>query len=344
MPRSPYSPLLLATVALVACAGTAEKTPAHETASSASDSTRGPLTPGEGMLDVPGGRIWYRVVGTGPGTPLLAIHGGPGGRSCVLRELGGLGDERPVIFYDQLGTGRSQRSNDTTLWTLPHFVDEVAAIRERLGLRQVHLLGHSWGGTVAAEYVLTRDTAGVRSVTLAGPLLSTPEWLQDARELVALMPDTLQRVIADAEARRRYDTPAFAAANDSFLARYNSRHPERAGAYPECQGVQGNGDMYRHMWGASEFSATGTLRDYDRSARLGELRLPVLLMAGEHDEARPETMRDFQRRIPGSRVAIIRGAAHRMMVDEPALTLDSLRAFLHDVERGGARGARSARP
>ncbi|MGZ8379325.1 MAG: proline iminopeptidase-family hydrolase [Gemmatirosa sp.] len=334
MPRR--STALLLAILAAACGGTAETPPARDTAAERAD--RITLNPGEGMLDVPGGRIWYRVVGTGPGTPLLAIHGGPGGRSCVLRELGGLGDERPVIFYDQLGTGRSPRTRDTTHWNLPHFVDEVAAIRQRLGLREVHLFGHSWGGTVAAEYVLTRGDTGVRSVTLAGPLLSTPEWLQDARELVATLPDTLQRVIADAEARRAYDTPAFTAANDSFLARYNSRHPERAAAYPECANVEGNGDMYRHMWGASEFSATGTLRDYDRTARLGELRLPVLLMAGEHDEARPETMRDFQRRIPGARVAIIRGAAHRMMVDEPALTLDSLRAFLRDVERGEARG------
>lgn len=334
MPRR-FATLLLASLTLVACAGTAETTPARDSAAPGAE--RITLNEGEGMLDVPGGRIYYRVVGTGPGTPLLAIHGGPGGRSCVLRELGGLGDERPVIFYDQLGTGRSERTGDTTRWNLPHFVDEVAAIRQRLGLREVHLFGHSWGGTVAAEYVLTRGDSGVRSVTLAGPLLSTREWLDDARVLVAQMPDTLQRVIADAEARRAYDTPAFTAANDSFLARYNSRHPERAAAYPECANVQGNGAMYRHMWGASEFSATGTLRDYDRTARLAELRLPVLLMAGEYDEARPETMREFQQRIPGARVAIIRGAAHRMMVDEPALTRDSLRAFLRDVERGGAR-------
>ncbi|GLC28399.1 proline iminopeptidase-family hydrolase [Roseisolibacter agri] len=331
MPRR-LAPLLLATLTLAACTATKDAAPAD---TAARDSTaRGPLAPGEGMLEVPGGRIWYRVVGTGTGTPLLAIHGGPGGRSCVLRELGRLGDERPVIFYDQLGTGRSQRSNDTTYWNLPHFVDEITAIRERLGLREVHLLGHSWGGTVAAEYVLTKGADGVRSVTLAGPLLSTPEWLADARELVALMPDTLQRVIAQAEASKQYDTPAFTAANDSFLARYNSRHPDRAAAYPECAGVQGNGAMYRHMWGASEFSATGTLRDYDRTARLGELRLPVLLMAGEFDEARPQTMYDVQKRIPGARVAIIRGAAHRMMVDEPQLTADSLRAFLRDAERG----------
>jgi proline iminopeptidase len=173
----------------------------------------------------------------------------------------------------------------------------------------------------------------VRSVTLAAPLLSTPRWIADARLLVSQMPDTLQRVIAAAEASGRYDTPAFAAANDSFSVRYNTRRAPSAEAAATCVGAPGNGNMYRAMWGPSEFSATGTLRDYDRTARLGELRLPVLLMAGEFDEARPETMYEFQRRIPGARVAIIPGAAHGMMNDEPVATVAAVRAFLRDAER-----------
>lgn len=321
--RPLLAPLLLA---LAACApATRAPAPAAATATAPA--------PGEGMLAVPGGRIWYRVVGSGPGTPLLLIHGGPGGRSCGLHELRALADERPVIFYDQLGTGRSERPADTTYWTVPHFVDEVDAIRRQLGLREVHVLGHSWGGTVAAEYLLTRGSAGVRSVTLAGPLLSTPKWIADARALVSALPEPQRRAIAEAEATGRYDTPAFEAANDSFSVRFNRRRPPSAAAAADCEGSSGNGRMYRAMWGPSEFSATGTLRDYDRSARLGELRLPVLLMAGEFDEARPSTMEEFRRLIPGARVAIIPGAAHGMMNDEPAATVAAVRGFLREVER-----------
>ncbi|MDF1505756.1 proline iminopeptidase-family hydrolase [Roseisolibacter sp. H3M3-2] len=296
-----------------------------------------PLTPGDGMLQVPGGRIWYRVVGSGPGTPLLLIHGGPGGRACRLYELRALADERPVIFYDQLGTGRSERPADTTYWNVAHFVEEVAAIRRQLGLREVHLLGHSWGGTVAAEYLLTRGSEGVRSVTLAGPLLSTPAWLADARALVAQLGEPERRAIAEAEASGRYDTRAFAAANDSFSVRFNRRRAPSPAADADCAGSSGNDRMYRAMWGPSEFSATGTLRDYDRTARLGELRLPVLLMAGEFDEARPATMEAFRARIPGARVAIIPGAAHGMMNDEPAATAAAVRGFLREAEREKAR-------
>jgi proline iminopeptidase len=117
---------------------------------------------------------------------------------------------------------------------------------------------------------------------------------------------------------------------DSFSVRFGSR---RRVSYPECAGVQGNREIYRYMWGPSEFRATGTLRDYDRSARLGELRLPVLLLAGQFDEAREETVRGYARQIPGARVAIIPGAAHGSVADEPEATTGAVRGFLRDVER-----------
>jgi proline iminopeptidase len=286
------------------------------------------LRPGEGMVAVPGGKMWYRVVGTGRGTPLLVIHGGPGSTSCIQWELSRLGTDRPVIFYDQLGTGRSERPADTTLWNLPRSVAEVDSLRGALGLDSLHLLGHSWGATVALEYMLTRPHVGVKTLILVGPLLSTPRWLEDARILVSTLSDSAQRAIAVADSTGDYDTPAFAAANEEFGRRYLIRNRAPLADYPGCKNVEGNGDIYRRMWGPSEFRSTGTLKDYDRTARLGELNLPVLLLGGEFDEARPETLRDFQQRIPGAEVAIIPGAGHGVMVDEPEATAAALNAFL----------------
>ena len=67
---------------------------------------RGALQPSEGFVSVPGGRVWYRIVGSGSRTPLLLVHGGPGAGSCYFTDLTKLADERPVILYDQLGSGR----------------------------------------------------------------------------------------------------------------------------------------------------------------------------------------------------------------------------------------------
>ena len=153
----------------------------------------------EGFIEVPGGKVWYRVVGEGEQTPLLILHGGPGGRSCSFSGLGALGDERPVVFYDQLGGGRSERPEDDSLWRIERFVTELATVRSALDLDRVHILGHSWGSMLAAEYLLTEQPAGVASVIFSGPLLSTPRWIADTNRLRTTLPDYVQRVLAQHE-------------------------------------------------------------------------------------------------------------------------------------------------
>ena len=139
-------------------------------------------------MQVPGGRVWYRIMGTGDRTPLLLLHGGPGGRSCAFAVLSDLAGDRRVIYYDQLGSGRSDRPNDLALWRTERFVEELDAVRKALDLRELHILGHSWGGTLATEYLLTKGQQGVVSVTLSSPLISTPRWLEDTRQLRLTLP------------------------------------------------------------------------------------------------------------------------------------------------------------
>ena len=110
----------------------------------------------EGYIDVPGGKVWYRAVGGGSGTPLLCLHGGPGATHNVLESLEALADRRRVIFYDQLGCGKSERPSDPALWTVDRFVAELAQVRKALKLRRPHLFGSSWGGILAMQYVLDR--------------------------------------------------------------------------------------------------------------------------------------------------------------------------------------------
>jgi len=284
-----------------------------------------------GFVAVPGGRIWYHEAGGGRSIPLLVIHGGPGGRSCRLAAFDRLGRERRVVRYDQLGTGRSDRPVDTTLWRLPRFVEEIDSLRRRLGLVEVHLLGQSWGGAVAAEYALTRPNSGVRSLILASPLLSTPRWMADARILRAALPAELQRTLDRHEAAGTIDHPEYVAATDSFYARHLSRR-QPAWTPPECEGVTGNDSVYRYMWGPTEFNATGTLLSYDRSDRLGELRLPVLLVTGEFDEARPATVGEFARSIPGARFEVIEGSGHATAIDRPDRVTRVVADFLREVE------------
>jgi proline iminopeptidase len=288
----------------------------------------------EGFIDVPGGKVFYATMGGGNRTPLLLLHGGPGGRSCSFAVLKDLASDRPVIRYDQLGSGQSDRPNDLALWRTDRFVEELDAVRKALNLREMHLLGHSWGGTLAAEYLLTKGQAGVRSVILSSPLISTPRWLEDTKRLRLTLPEPVQSALNQCEAVDTADDAACVAANDVFAEHFVRGRKAALPAVPECDGVTGGEQIYRHMWGAGEFTATGLLRDYDRSDRLGELTLPVLFLAGRHDEAAPDTIEDFQRRVPGARMRVLENSAHSTYRTETAEYVRIVREFLDDVERG----------
>jgi len=290
------------------------------------------VAPPEGFVDVQGGRVFYTTMGGGDKTPLLLLHGGPGGRSCGFSVLKDLATDRRVIRYDQLGSGQSERPTDLNLWTTARFVDELDALRNALGLREVHILGHSWGGTLATEYLLTKGQRGVKSVILSSPLISTPRWIADARRLRSALPEPVQSVLNTCEAVETADDPRCQAANDVFEEHF-VRGAKTLPAVAECEGITGGDQVYRHMWGAAEFTATGVLRDYDRTDRLGELKLPVLFLAGRHDEAAPETIADFQRRVPGAKMAVLENSAHSTYRTETAEYVKIVRQFLEDADR-----------
>lgn len=305
------------------------------------DARAGPdLTPREGRVDVPGGRVWYRIVGTGEGTPLLLLHGGPGAPSTYLKPLAALGDDRPVIFYDQLGSGKSDHPNDTTLWTVPAFVERLDTLRRALGLTEVHLYGHSWGTILGTEYVL-RHSEGVRSLILGSPALSIPRWVRDADSLVKTLPDSLQEAIREAVRTGNFATPGYEAATMAYYGRYLARRQPWS---PDLDSTFAGLDttVYYRMNGRSEFTMTGSLRDYDVTGRLPELRLPVLFITGEHDEASPPTVRYYAGLVPGAEVSIIPGAGHVTMHDNPEADVAAIRAFLRRVDAGETEAGRGA--
>lgn len=294
-------------------------------------SVHGGPPPGEGFVAVAGGPVWYHVAGDGPGVALLALHGGPGGTSCGLSRLEALGDQRPVIRYDQLGTGRSGRPDDLSLWTVERFVEELHTLRQSLGLERMHLLGHSWGGALAAAYVLEKGTEGIVSLTLSSPLLSTPAWVADANLLRQQLPEDVQRTLAEHETAGSIDSEAYAKASEQFYERFVYAG-EKPDDLVECAGAPWNEVIYRHMWGPTEFHATGTLLDFDLTPRLGQIEVPVLFIAGEFDEARPETVAGFSRMVPGARMEVIPGVAHASLSKAPERYRALLEAFLDEAE------------
>ncbi|MGQ0646883.1 MAG: proline iminopeptidase-family hydrolase [Gemmatimonadaceae bacterium] len=281
-------------------------------------------------MSVPGGKVWYRMQARGSGTPIILLHGGPGVPSNYLNPLLALSEDRPVFLYDQLGTGKSDQPADTSLWRTERFVRELQALRDSLGLDEVFIYGHSWGTMLAASYMETKP-AGVRGVVFASPCLSAALWSKDADSLVTLLPESTQRVIADANRRSRYDTPQDAAATSEYYARYVMRQPP--GVDAESSGTRIATPIYVQMWGPSEFRATGSLKTFDATPGLRAISVPTLFTAGEFDEATPATTRYYASLVPGSEFAVVPGAGHLTMNDNAEGTIRQLRDWLRKVER-----------
>lgn len=289
------------------------------------------LAPAEGFIDVQGGKIWYEIAGAGQGTPLLLLHGGPGGTCRAFEPLRRLGHERPVIFYDQLGCGKSDRPDDTSLWNVARFGRELQQVRDALGLAQLHIFGHSWGTALAVEYMLSKPE-GVGSLILASPLLSAQRWLQDTNRLKAELPEGIREIIDRHEEAGTTDSEEYQAATMEFYKRYLCRLNPWPPELEECFAGYG-WDVYFTMWGPSEFHATGNLKDFDRTDRLKEIGVPTLFTAGRYDEATPQTVEWYQSLLPGSSLEIFANSAHMTMLEEPERFVQVIRNFLHSVER-----------
>ena len=286
----------------------------------------------EAMVPVPGGRAYVRINGdlSRPRPPIVLVHGGPGSSHWYFLNATALADERAVILYDQLDSGRSDQPADPTNWEIPRFVDELEAIRAHLGIERWHVLGASWGGTVALEYGARRPPA-LAGLILQSPLISTASWLGDAHRLINAMPPAIRDVLYRCDQPEAADDPDCDHAIDAFYRRHlylNDPTPAIA-AYKAALPRSFSQDIYAYMWGRAEFTARGTLRDYDGTdllARLDGRR--TMFVAGEHDEATPETVAAFAQRVPGADFATIPDAAHLVMSDNPTAYLARLRPWL----------------
>jgi len=246
--------------------------------------------------------------------PLLCLHGGPGGSHLPLVGLRALAEGRRVVFYDQLGSGDSARPDDRSLWRVETFVDQLEAVREHLGLDRIHLFGSSWGGMLALEYAFTRP-AGLASLVLNSTPTSAPRWAEEAKRLFADLPQGLDEKAAEEEFKRRY------------ICRLEPE-PE---ALVLARAKFGN-QVYETMWGPNEFTVTGTLKDWDVIARLGEIAVPTLITSGRHDECTPALVRPLHEGIAGSKWVLFEESAHMPYLEEPERYLEQVGAFLDRVE------------
>jgi proline-specific peptidase len=290
----------------------------------------------EGFTPFHGHNVWYRIVGEREENgrlPLLCLHGGPGVPHDYLEPLEVMAATgRRVIFYDQLGCGNSDHPHDPSLWTVDLFVEEVGVIRRALGLDRLHLLGQSWGGMLAMQYALTQPS-GLASLTVASSPASMRQWVAEANRLREQLPADVQQALLKHERDGTTGDPAYEAAMMVFYR----RHVCRSEPWPDCLNramakLQAHPEVYNTMNGPSEFHVIGVIRDWDITARLGEIRVPTLITSGRHDEATPAIAETVHRGIRGSEWVIFEHSAHLAHAEEPERYMQVLDRFLTRVE------------
>ncbi len=285
----------------------------------------------EGTIAVPGGNVWFKRVGGGPGLPLLAVHGGPGLPHDYISSLERLANEREVIFWDQLGCGNSECPSNTELWTMERSVAEMDAVVQALGLNRFHVFGNSWGGMLAQQYVLDA-ASGTVSLTISNSTASIPQFADYVARLKSELDPATQSAIDRHEAAGTTYSPEYQAAirtwNETYLCRALPWPKELYEAFKNM-----GTEIFETMFGPSDFRIVGTIRNWDVVDRLTEIAVPTLLLAGRYDECSPEHMWEMHQRIEGSRYEFFESSAHLPFIEEPDRFDQLMREFLrlHDI-------------
>ena len=290
----------------------------------------------EGRLEWEGGWTWYRVEGDLEGderTPLVLLHGGPGAAHDYLESIATI--DRPCVLYDQIGCGRSQHLQDAPaeFWTVELFRRELNALLEHLGISgRYHVLGQSWGGMLGMEHALERPR-GLRSLIVADSPPSIELWVQEANRLRTLLPDDVQEALTRHEQAGTTEDPEYERAVMVFY----ERHLCRIVPFPDSvqrsfAQLDEEPTVYHTMNGPSEFHVIGKLRTWDITPRLAEIRVPVLLISGEYDEATPTVVRPIAEGVPDVRWELIEDASHMPHVEQPERFMALVEEFLaaHD--------------
>ncbi|MGH9196611.1 MAG: proline iminopeptidase-family hydrolase [Acidimicrobiia bacterium] len=292
------------------------------------------MTTTEGFVEFRGYRTWYQIVGelrpAQAKLPLLVLHGGPGFPHDYLEDLAGLSDGgRAIVFYDQLGCGKSDRPDTPALWVMDTFVDEIKAVRDRIGLGRIHLLGHSWGGWLALEYALRRPP-GLASLILASTCPSIPAFAAETKRLKESLPADIQEVIDRHEAEGTTHDDAYVEATMAYFRQWVCRR------FPFPEHVMRSfmnmrEEIYQTMQGP-EWNVTGNLRNWDVTDRLGELDVPALITSGRYDEMTPALVQSLVDGIAGADWVLFEESAHLAMVEEPERYRRVVESFLSKVE------------
>jgi proline iminopeptidase len=292
----------------------------------------------EGFVDSRGVLIYYKIIGRG--APLVIVHGGPGAsHDYFLPYLLPLARHNKLVFIDERGSGKSQKLDDPAGYTVENMVEDVEAVRQGLVLGKISLLGHSYGGVLAQAYALKYQN-NLTHLILCSTFPSTAQMNQVFVKMKEKMsPELRARIDAlekaglfghgkDYEKNRYTNDYMVAAWGEGYFPYLYGNKPD-PNYDPIAQGVTA-WDLYREMWGSNgEFVIDGNLKSVEYVDRLPGIRVPTLIMAGDHDECDPSLSREMHEKIAGSQLVILPNSGHMTFMDQQGIFNASVIDFLH---------------
>lgn len=290
----------------------------------------------EGYMPFKGYKTYYRTVGenTGDKKPVIFLHGGPGSTHNYFETLDSLAEDgRMLVMYDQLGCGNSFIGSHKELWNAETWISELIALREYLGLDEVHILGQSWGGMQIIAYICDYSPKGIKSAVISSGHPSSDMWEQEQRRYITYMPQEMQDAITLCEAKGDYENPKYLAAVDEFMLRHCAGIPNESS--PEClrrKKVSGR-EAYVTAWGQSEFAPSGNLKDFDYRDKLQNIKEPCLIINGQEDLCSPMIAKFMYDNIPNSKWELFQYSRHMCFVDENEKYIKLVRQWLNEHDK-----------
>ena len=287
----------------------------------------------EGYMPFEGFKTYYRIVGEAnpDKAPLVLLHGGPGSTHNYFEVLDKLAESgRQLIMYDQIGCGHSYVEGHPELFNAETWIKELVALREHLGLEEIHLLGQSWGGMQAIWYAIEHQPKGIKSYILSSTLASAKLWEVEQKRRIAYMEPAYRDALLNAETTGDYSSDAYNEALDKFMDLYCAG--EVTEEAPEClrRPKKSGKEAYIVGWGHNEFSPTGTLAGYEFTDRLHEIKEPCLITSGAIDLSSPFIAKEMYDRLPNSQWELFQYSRHMPFVEENEKFMAVLEKWLND--------------
>ena len=288
-----------------------------------------PITTSKGTFNV-----WTKRIGNNPKTKVLLLNGGPGATheyfECFENFLPAEGIE--FIYYDQLGCGNSDNPNDTIMWNLSRYVEEVEQVRKALNLdnSNFYLLGHSWGGILAMEYALKYQD-NMKGMIISNMMSSCPEYGKYADEVLAkqMKPEILAQ-IQKIEAEKDFSNPQYMELLiPNFYEKHVLRFPAKDWPEPFNRSfAKMNQSLYVTMQGPSEFGIAGKLENWDRTQDLKNINIPTLVIGATHDTMDPKFMEKMSTLLPKGSFLLCSKGSHMAFYDDQQKYFEGLISFL----------------